>query len=87
MSIPIFDPVQIDDALIKIVDYNFKDEVKHFEEIHSEKGFHGFGKIETLDEINEAIHTIERIEEGTEHILYSLLIVKSAFYDLKSIDK
>ena len=37
-------------------------------------------------QINEAIHTIERIEEGTEHILYSLLIIKSAFYDLKIID-
>ena len=87
MSIPIFDPVQIDEALIKIVDYNFKDEVKHFEETYSKEGFHGFGKIETLDEINDAIHTIERIEEGTEHILYSLLIIKSAFYNLKIIIK
>ena len=87
MSIPIFDPVQISEAFIKIIDYNFKDEVKHFEETYSKEGFHGFGKIETLDEINEAIHTIERIEEGTEHILYSLLIIKSAFYDLKNIDE
>ena len=45
MSISIFDPVQINEAFIKIIDYNFKDEVKHFEETYSKEGFHGFGKL------------------------------------------
>lgn len=76
MSYQITDPVEIGRALNRLMDYNFTDEVRNFEEEHSIE----FNK---SDSIEEMIQKVNFVENGTNHILYSILVLKSAYPEIE----
>ena len=81
MCYRITDQVQIDESLCKVVNYSIDDERRHFEEEFID-AFDGFGQLITLEDIGKAIKQIRKIENGTNHILYHMLVLKSAYYEV-----
>lgn len=71
------DPMVLNEALVKVVNYPFESEKRHFEETFSD--FVGF---DSQDSYEEAIEKVEAIPGGTEHIFYQILILKAGFQDV-----
>lgn len=81
MCYRITDQAQIDESLCKVVNYSIDDELRHFEEEFIDV-FDGFTQLITLEDIGKAIKQIRKIENGTNHILYHMLVLKSAYYEI-----
>jgi len=81
MCYRITDQAQIDESLCKVVNYSIDDERRHFEEEFIDV-FDGFAQLITLEDIGKAIKQIRKIKNGTNHILYHMLVLKSAYYEI-----
>lgn len=79
MSYQITDPVEIQEALTRLVNYGYEEEVKDFERKFCDDEINGFHGFDSQGSIEDAIEEIKAIEGGTEHILYSMLVLKSAY--------
>jgi hypothetical protein len=67
----ITDPVQVEESLWQVIDYNWKDERDNFEETYETE-------IDWDDDIDKWIKFCQ--EKGwTNHIFYHLMILKSAY--------
>lgn len=80
----ITDPVLIEQAIKKLSNYAFDDEVRDFNET-----FPDYPGFDSQWSYEDAIEYVEGIPGGTDHILYSMLIIKSYlnFDGTKSLSK
>lgn len=76
MAYQVTDPVEIERALSKLMNYAFLDEVKSFEEQYPVE-FH------KSDSIEDMIEKVKSIKGGKDHILYSMLVLKSAYPEIQ----